>query len=308
MAPRSARIHSISTDIPPLHTDITIIVDRSFSMRSMNGSPMTMVSELLSEQKKIAMETEQSIHLTLVSFDNESYKCIDNKDVKKIAAPKKFQMEEWLEPRGATRLIDTMMEEIKAQRIRVNKYKQNLSNEVQKLNPIIRSVTQIITDGQDNRSKASDEDLNTTIIAEKKNGTTFVFLAANQDAIKTAERFGIDQNTAMTIGADQQTSLTGMQYANEMIRNITRGSSEGATPQFSNVARRQSVSINGLELLSNAAAMIYPMSEEETDIPYPLSSSPPPLVDAYGEEAPPDSPTSFILPPPPPPFGKSFRS
>ena len=46
MAYRSARIDTTSSDIPPLHTDITVIVDRSYSMRSMNGSPMTMVSEL----------------------------------------------------------------------------------------------------------------------------------------------------------------------------------------------------------------------------------------------------------------------
>lgn len=226
------------THVLPLHKDIVLIVDRSWSMRSMNGAPKTMVQNMIDEQKEISEQHNSSCAFSLVTFDNESIKRIDAKDVKKITNHTDENINDWIEPRGSTRLIDTIFEEINLQKERKETYLKNLSKEVRALNPYICCVVQIVTDGEDNMSTHNDEELNIEIVKHKKDGTHFVFLAANQDAIQTAHRFGIDDDTAMTVGNDFDSSTHGMRCASDMVRSITSGSSD--IPRFSDVQRQMS--------------------------------------------------------------------
>lgn len=278
------------TRVFPLHKDIVLIVDRSWSMRSMNGAPKAMVQNMIDEQKEISEQHNSSCAFSLVTFDNESIKRIDAKDVKKITNHTDENINDWIEPRGSTRLIDTIFEEIHLQKERKETYLKNLSKEVRALNPYICCVVQIVTDGEDNMSTHNDEELNIEIVKQKKDGTHFVFLAANQDAIQTAHRFGIDDDTAMTVGNDFDSSTHGMRCASDMVRSITSGSSD--IPRFSDVQRQMSAPRTPTSSHSN----ILPLTSPSEIL------SPPPIIRTTLPLTTSDELNQVPLPPPPP-FG-----
>tara|TARA_B100000900_G_C20467886_1_gene670073 strand:- start:147 stop:1046 length:900 start_codon:yes stop_codon:yes gene_type:complete len=280
-------------DIIPIHTDVVLIVDRSWSMRSMNGAPKLMVQNMINEQKEISEKNNSSCAFSLVTFDNESIKRIDAKDVKKIKNHNDKNVSEWIEPRGSTRLIDTIIEEIQFQKERKETYLKTLSKEVLALNPKICCVIQIVTDGEDNMSTHNDEELNIEVIKHKEDGAHFVFLAANQDAIQTAQRFGIDDDTAMTIDNDFDSSTHGMRCASDMVCNITSGSSD--TPRFSDLQRQMSAP-SDTSTPKSSHVNILPLSSPSERL------SPPPIIRRTLPFTSNEKFNQMILPPPPP-FG-----
>ena len=280
-------------DIIPIHTDVVLIVDRSWSMRSMNGAPKLMVQNMINEQKEISEKNNSSCAFSLVTFDNESIKRIDAKDVKKIKNHNDKNVSEWIEPRGSTRLIDTIIEEIQFQKERKETYLKTLSKEVLALNPKICCVIQIVTDGEDNMSTHNDEELNIEVIKHKEDGAHFVFLAANQDAIQTAQRFGIDDDTAMTIDNDFDSSTHGMRCASDMVRSITSGSSD--TPRFSDLQRQMS-SPSDTSTPKSSHVNILPLSSPSERL------TPPPIIRRTLPFTSNEKFNQMILPPPPP-FG-----
>jgi Mg-chelatase subunit ChlD len=64
----------------------------------------------------------------------------------------------------------------------------------------------IITDGEENASREYGAEQVKQMIEGQKSGSgwEFIFLGANIDAVKTAGRFGIDQNRAQNFHADQR--------------------------------------------------------------------------------------------------------
>lgn len=289
------------TRVFPLHKDIVLIVDRSWSMRSMNGAPKAMVQNMIDEQKEISEQHNSSCAFSLVTFDNESIKRIDAKDVKKITNHTDKNVSEWIEPRGSTRLIDTIFEEIKLQKQRKERYLKNLSKEARALNPYICCVIQIVTDGEDNMSTRNDEELNMEIVKQKEDGTHFVFLAANQDAIQTAHRFGIDDDTAMTVGNDFDSSTRGMRCASDMVRSITTGSSSDIQ-RFSDIQRQMSAPSNNIITPLSSDNSILPLcSPNERLTPPPIIRTNLPLMTL--EEL-----NQIPLPPCPPNFGLTYTT
>ena len=277
-------------DIIPIHTDVVLIVDRSWSMRSMYGAPKLMVQNMIDEQKEDSEKNNSSCAFSLVTFDNESIKRIDAKDVKKITNHTDENINDWVEPRGSTRLIDTIIEEIKLQKERKETYLKNLSKEVRALNPKICCVIQIVTDGEDNMSTHNDEELNSEVVKHKEDGAHFVFLAANQDAIQTAQRFGIDDDTAMTIDNDFDSSTHGMRCASGLVRSITSGSSD--TPRFSDLQRQMSAPSDITPTASHTS--ILPLSS-----PSEITSPPPIIRRTLPFTSNEDLDLMPILPPPP---------
>merc|ERR1712098_539403 len=92
-------------------------------------------------------------------------------------------------PRGGTALVDAIFKAIK-----------DVEARSPDGHPTSKRTIFIITDGLDNQSKRTSDELHALIKAKRalENPYLVQFLGTNQDAIKTAATYGIDEGTALT--------------------------------------------------------------------------------------------------------------
>ena len=159
-------------------TDIIVVLDRSGSMDSIGKSTVEGFNTFLKEQKAAKGEAT----LTLIQFDNEiqtDYLNESLNNVNELILGKTFV------PRATTALFDAIGQTIA---------KTKTKNDV---------VFVIITDGHENASKEYDQSKVFKMIEEKKaEGWNFLFLAANQDAMKSGASIGINASNSMTFAAN----------------------------------------------------------------------------------------------------------
>ncbi len=151
-------------------TDRIFILDRSGSMDDCRDDTIGGFNAFIESQKPFGGT------MTLVLFDHE-YDVV-YKD-KPIAEVEKMTRATFV-PRGNTALLDAMGKTIKS------------------VEDLIARTVIILTDGQENSSheytKSHIKDL---VEAKTKEGWTFVYLGANQDAFTEAGALGISQNCTM---------------------------------------------------------------------------------------------------------------
>lgn len=162
-------------------TEIVVVLDRSGSMTSIQDSTVQGFNTFILEQKN----SEGEAFVTLVQFDDRyelNYKSVPVKDVKDLIVGETFV------PRGYTALLDAIGKTI---------------DELQTDRDV---VFVIITDGDENQSRTYKAEAIKKMIEmhETEKGWKFVFMGANQDAITTANTFGISGNNALTYSADNE--------------------------------------------------------------------------------------------------------
>ena len=165
-------------------TDITIILDRSGSMYSIKDSTIEGFNSFINKQQK----GDFDVNLTFVQFDNEYEKVYEQKEIKKV----KYLNHETYIPRGTTALLDAIG-------ITINSTKKRIDT-IGKSKKPTNVIIAIITDGYENASVEYSRKAISKMIhkREKKDNWNFIFLAANQDAIKEGARFGIHSERALT--------------------------------------------------------------------------------------------------------------
>ena len=174
-------------------TDIIVVLDRSGSMDSIGQSTVDGFNSFIKEQRA----AEGEANLTLVQFDNQYQVDYSNLDIKHV---KDLILGETFVPRAMTALYDAIGRTIA---------------EVKTKNDV---VMVIITDGMENASREFNRDgVFKSIEAKKKAGWNFLFLAANQDAIKAGGDMGIAANNSMTYNAnDASNSKMYMNFSNKL--------------------------------------------------------------------------------------------
>ncbi len=166
------------------HTEIVVVLDRSGSMMATANDTIGGFNKFLKEQK----EAPGSCSFTLHQFDNVfetpiKADCIC--EVKPLTDKTYF-------PRGSTALLDAMGRAI-----------QDLGAKLAALPEDQRAekvVVVVITDGEENASREFNRDKVFAMIKEQreKYKWEFVFLAANQDAIKVGTGYGFGAGSTMT--------------------------------------------------------------------------------------------------------------
>ena len=168
--------------------DIAVVLDRSGSMQSIKGATINGFNEFISDQLEMKLNTR----VTLMQFDDVYevlYESVKLKHINELN-------NETYQPRGMTALLDAIGNTIK---ILNDKYKRK-----KKENRPEKVLFVIITDGHENSSSHYTRKMIFKKIKkmEDKRGWEFIFLGANQDAIREAGNYGIKARKAMNFTAD----------------------------------------------------------------------------------------------------------
>ena len=156
--------------------DRVFLLDRSGSMESCWDDTIGGFNAFLNEQKATGGT------LTLIQFDHEYQMTYERVKIEEVAALTR----ETYKPRGSTALLDAVGRFVKDWK--------GASNP---------SVV-ILTDGQENASKKYTKDHIKDLIEQKtKDGWTFAYLGANQDAFAEAGSIGIAPGCTMNYDANR---------------------------------------------------------------------------------------------------------
>jgi len=151
-----------------------------------SGSMQNCYADTLKGYNSFVQEQEPTSTMSLYLF-NDSFKIIyENKKISDIGklSPATFC------PLGGTCLLDSIAKT-------VERVEQNNTQRWADIDDI-GNIIVILTDGAENSStKYNKNDINQIITSKKAQGWKFVFLAANQDAIKSANDIGIGRDAAI---------------------------------------------------------------------------------------------------------------
>lgn len=159
-------------------TEIVVVLDRSGSMGSIAPATVEGFNKFLNEQQN----AEGEAFITLVQFDDRyemNYKSTPVKNASPLILGESFV------PRGSTALLDA------------------IGKTIEELDTDRDVVFVIITDGDENASTTYKREAIDKMIKSltKNEGWKFIFLAANQDAIKAGTHLGISAANSMSYSA-----------------------------------------------------------------------------------------------------------
>ena len=165
-------------------TQIHFVLDRSGSMWDILNDTIGGFNTFLQGQQN---DQNGECFMNLYQFDHEYQVTYQNIPVKEVEMLNK----DTFVPRGQTALLDAIGRTISCVKTEGQTDTKN--------------IIVILTDGYENSSNEfSYKSISKMIDEKEKVGWEFVFLGANQDAIKTAAGLGIKQNSAMTYAQTPQ--------------------------------------------------------------------------------------------------------
>lgn len=191
------------------HTDITVVLDRSGSMSSVADDTIGGFNRFLNDQRTAA----GTAVITLHQFDHEFETMIKGIDVRSAheLTDKTFV------PRGNTALLDAIGRAIGDTGNRMNALPENERAD--------KVVFVIITDGHENASHEYDHAKVFEMISHQRDKYKweFVFLGANQDAIKAATNLGMAGANAMTYAANSVGTRSAFASTSSNLRSLRAG-------------------------------------------------------------------------------------
>lgn len=205
--------------IPP--TEILAVVDRSGSMTTLGNEVYMGFNNFIRKQNDLPGQ----VYVTLLRFDDQCEFVHRKVPIDKVpqATAQTF------EPRGMTALFDAVA--------------QGIYFMDQNMSPNARVVVVIITDGAENASQEITHNVfNRLVQARREAKWEFVFLAANQDAVKVGARFGMRPEACMTFGADERSTKCMMAAASERV--------------FESISKNSQLEFSHLDRFSSQPALV----------------------------------------------------
>jgi hypothetical protein len=191
---------------------IAVVLDRSGSMASVRKETIDGFNEFVNGLRSEPGECS----LKLVQF-NQKYQEVFDKPLSDVP----LLTEETFVPGGNTALFDAIGGTV-----------VSLGEDLKKMPEADRPqkvIVMILTDGMENASQEYTQDKIREMVTHQKEvyAWDFVFLGSNQDAVLTASKFGIHQQSAMTYGATGQSMQAVMSVATRYA-NTTRARGSAA--------------------------------------------------------------------------------
>lgn len=167
--------------------EIVLVLDRSGSMANTKTDAEGGLREFIGKQRLLPGDAR----LTFYRFDNEIEKVFEDKALNAVELA-----ELKLEPRGSTALLDAMNRAIDEVGVRLEKHAEDARPEQ------VYFVT--ITDGYENASGTPSKTVFDKVTTQRdKFGWQFIFIGANQDAIASAAKLGIDAGSTLQYSASR---------------------------------------------------------------------------------------------------------
>ena len=174
-------------------TELVFILDRSGSMSGMEKDTIGGFNSMIEKQKR----EEGTVYVSTVLFSNTSKVLHDRVDIKKIEpmTEKDYQVN------GCTALLDAIGGAIH--------HIGNVHKYARKEDVPGKTVFLITTDGMENASREYSSQRVKEMIKrqEEKYGWEFFFVAANIDAVETAENIGIRRERAANYSVEEGTEV-----------------------------------------------------------------------------------------------------
>ena len=185
-------------------TELVFVLDKSGSMGGLESDTIGGFNAMIQKQKNV----EGKVYVTTVLFSDENRVIHDRKDISEIRA----LTEKEYEVGGCTALLDALGDTIR-HIARIHKYAR--PEDVPE-----HTIFVITTDGMENSSRkyTSDEIRALVRKEEEKYGWEFLFLAANIDAVETAERYGIRRDRA----ADYENTSDGIRDMYDCVNDAVK--------------------------------------------------------------------------------------
>lgn len=188
-------------------TELVFILDRSGSMNGLESDTIGGFNGMLTKQKAEG----EKVNVTTVLFDDEVEIIHDRFpiDIIEPLTDKEYYV------RGCTALLDAVGASIK----KIENVQKHLP-EAHKAGKVIFVIT---TDGLENSSvEYTHNDIKRMIEAKKECGWEFLFLGANIDAGKEAEKIGIARERAVTYENDHKGVAINYETVGRVVRKATK--------------------------------------------------------------------------------------
>ena len=163
------------------------------------------MDNFLHSQRRIARKKKIKTLFSLTTFDDVAETYYEKVDLATFNLPLlDADKQRMFYPRGLTLLRDTLMRRLCAAS-RARKELLASMTPAERADANVGGLILINTDGQDNQSRLFTADnIDEKVTQMKADGFTFTFMAANQDAIRTAASFGIGAGAAITFAPTPQ--------------------------------------------------------------------------------------------------------
>lgn len=187
-------------------TEIVFILDRSGSMRGLEADTIGGFNSLIERQKK----EEGEAYISTVLFDHETEVLHDRVPLDKI---RPMTSEDYF-VRGNTALLDAMGDAIH--------HIGNVHKYAREEDRPEKTLFVITTDGQENSSiRYTYKKVKEMVERQKKRfGWEFLFLGANIDAAREAERFGIQADRSTNFVSDARGTEVNYKALNKAISRV----------------------------------------------------------------------------------------
>lgn len=188
-------------------TELVFILDRSGSMSGLEKDTINGFNDMIEKQKSEG----ENVNITTVLFDDE-VEIIHDRFPVDIIQP--LTEQEYF-VRGCTALLDGIGQSIK----KVDNIQKRLPEE----HKAGRVVFVITTDGLENSSvEYTFRDVRDMIREKKERGWEFLFLGANIDAGKEAEKIGIGRDRSVTYENSPEGISLNYQEVGKVIRRVSK--------------------------------------------------------------------------------------
>ena len=193
-------------------TELVMILDRSGSMSGLEADTIGGFNSMLERQKKENGEA----YVSVVLFDDRTEVLYDREEIHRVEPMTDRQYY----VRGCTALLDAVGGAIR--------HIGNVHRYARKEDVPEKTLFIITTDGMENASRVySYEKVKRMIEEKKEKGWEFIFLGANIDAAREAERFGIHKSRAVRYESDHHGTRINYEVMSDIVTSARCAPSPG---------------------------------------------------------------------------------